>query len=189
MYFFFNITNFVKFNSNIKENVMYFKVFRSHSAYKSYNGPPCVGIQSVADHQFRIEFPSTGKKRDPSIPGARIYWTCAVPSNIFLDKGRGQKNAKRVYLLSSVLNKGLINLSLFLIPVNILNPSSINNSLQTCMSTSFVVLEFQVYILVMFRLSEVIDRKSCWLWWSILNINNRSSDVCTKHAVSSIHYY
>ena len=36
------------------------------------SGPPCVRLQSVLDHQFRIEFPSTGEKRDPSIPGARI---------------------------------------------------------------------------------------------------------------------
>ena len=43
---------------------MYHQVFIS--------GPPCVRLQSVLDHQFRIEFPSTGKKRDPSIPGARI---------------------------------------------------------------------------------------------------------------------
>ena len=35
------------------------------------SGPPRVRLQSVLDHQFRIEFPSTGKKRDPSIPGAR----------------------------------------------------------------------------------------------------------------------
>ena len=66
----------MKSNSNIKENVVYYKVFRSHSAYKSCNGPQCVGIQSVPDHQFRIEFPSTGKKRDPSIPGARIRDLC-----------------------------------------------------------------------------------------------------------------
>ena len=35
------------------------------------SGPPRVRLQSVLDHQFRIEFPSTGKQRDPSIPGAR----------------------------------------------------------------------------------------------------------------------
>ena len=38
----------------------YVTSFQSHSAYKSYYGPPGVGIQSVPDHQFQIEFPSNG---------------------------------------------------------------------------------------------------------------------------------
>ena len=35
------------------------------------SGPPRVRLQNVLDHQFRIEFPSTGKKWDLSIPGGR----------------------------------------------------------------------------------------------------------------------
>ena len=37
------------------------------------------GIQSVSDHQFRIQFPSSGKQRDPCFPGARMHasiWLC-----------------------------------------------------------------------------------------------------------------
>ena len=30
--------------------------------------------------------------------------------------------------------------------------------------------------------NRLINRKSCWLWWSILIFNNWSSDACTKHA-------
>ena len=64
---------------------MYHQVFIRHSAYKSYkslSGPPRVRLQSVLDHQFRIEFPSTGKKRDPSIPGARISYVVSRISSL-----------------------------------------------------------------------------------------------------------
>ena len=30
----------------------------------------------------------------------------------------------------------------------------------------------------------LFNRRSCWLWWSILIFNNRSSDACTKHAIT-----
>ena len=32
--------------------------------------------------------------------------------------------------------------------------------------------------------NRLINRRSCWLWWSILIFNNRSSDACTKHAIT-----
>ena len=57
----------MNFNSNIKVNIITSLIFRSHFAYKSCNGSPGVGIQSVPDRQFRIKFPSTGKKQNQSI--------------------------------------------------------------------------------------------------------------------------
>ena len=51
---------------------MYHQVSEVTPHINLISGPPRGRLQSVLDHQFRIEFPSTGKKRDPSIPGARI---------------------------------------------------------------------------------------------------------------------
>ena len=36
------------------------------------------------------------------------------------------------------------------------------------------------------RNNRLINRKGCWLWWSILIFNNRSSDACTKHAITRL---
>ena len=34
------------------------------------------------------------------------------------------------------------------------------------------------------RNNRLINRRSCWLWWPILIFINRSSDACTKHAIT-----
>ena len=32
--------------------------------------------------------------------------------------------------------------------------------------------------------NQLINRRSCWLWWLFLIFNNRSLDACTKHAIT-----
>ena len=61
----------MNFNSNIKVEYCTIKFSEVTPHINLTSDPPRVRLQSVLDHQFRIEFPSTGKKRDPSIPGAR----------------------------------------------------------------------------------------------------------------------
>ena len=61
----------MNFYSNIKEKLCTIKFSEVTMHINLISGPPRVRLQRVLDPQFRIEFPSTGKKRDPSIPGAR----------------------------------------------------------------------------------------------------------------------
>ena len=104
---------------------MYHQVFRSHSAYTNLiSGPPRVRLQSVLDHQFRIEFPSTGKKRDPSIPGARMV--CLVLHFSPLSACRGTTSLLAVSqsislpICPSVTLQfsGLLIFTLFIDPIN-----------------------------------------------------------------------
>ena len=72
----------MNFNSNIKEKKCTIKFSEVTPNINLVSGSPRVRLQSVLDHQFRIEFPSTGEKRDPSIPGARkmdlIHSACII---------------------------------------------------------------------------------------------------------------
>ena len=50
---------------------MYHHVFRIHSAYKFYKWSSARKVTKCSRSPVPDQFPSTGKKRDPSIPGAR----------------------------------------------------------------------------------------------------------------------